>query len=214
MTLHGPARLLPVLPISTAHYPLRTAGDCRPLPLERKDDICFARRVAGGTCEAVRRSVSVAFCGPSEFAFCARGLPGCAGTAMPLRRNGDAVAPERRCRCAGTVMPLRRNGDAVAPERPPRSTGTAARCGKDAAVSPRSLSLSSAKAGHPLAYVRGVNVSPADPLDGCAASRTDEIPVPMRKNSPGHENGAPAEGELPVSLSFPSKSSPKPVGIS
>ena len=192
MTLHGPTRLLHVLPISTAHYPLRTAGDCRPLPLERKDDICFARRVAGGTCEAVRRSVSVAFCGPSEFAFCARGLPGCAGTAMPLRRNGDAVAPER----------------------PPRSTGTAARCGKDAAVSPRSLSLSSAKAGHPLAYVRGVNVSPADPLDGCAASRTDEIPVPMRKNSPGHENGAPAEGELPVSLSFPSKSSPKPVGIS
>ena len=192
MTLHGPTRLLHVLPISTAHYPLRTAGDCRPLPLERKDDICFARRVAGGTCEAVRRSVSVAFCGPSEFAFCARGLPGCAGTAMPLRRNGDAVAPER----------------------PPRSTGTAARCGKDAAVSPRFLSLSSAKAGHPLAYVRGVNVSPADPLDGCAASRTDEIPVPMRKNSPGHENGAPAEGELPVSLSFPSKSSPKPVDIS
>jgi|GEM_PF-6195676 len=192
MTLHGPTRLLPVLPISTAHYPLRTAGDCRPLPLERKDDICFARRVAGGTCEAVRRSVSVAFCGPSEFAFCARGLPGRAGTAMPLRRNRDAVALER----------------------PPRSTGTAARCGKDAAVSPRFLSLSSAKAGHPLAYVRGVNVSPADPLDGCAASRTDEIPVPMRKNSPGHENGAPAEGKLPVSLSFPSKSSPKPVDIS
>ena len=38
-----------------------------------------------------------------------------------MRRNGDAVAPERRCRRAGTVMPLRRNGDAVAPERQPVS---------------------------------------------------------------------------------------------
>ena len=43
-----------------------------------------------------------------------------------MRRNRDAVAPERRWRCAGTAMPLRRNGDAVAPERPPRCAGTAA----------------------------------------------------------------------------------------
>ena len=42
-------------------------------------------------------------------------------------RNGDAVAPERRCRCAGTAMPLRRNGGAVAPERRYRCAGTAAR---------------------------------------------------------------------------------------
>ena len=33
-------------------------------------------------------------------------LPRCAGTAMPLRRNGDAVAPERLCRCAGTATPF------------------------------------------------------------------------------------------------------------
>ena len=49
----------------------------------------------------------------------------CLETAMPLRRNGDAVAPERLPRCAGTVMPLRRNGDAVAPERRWRCAGTA-----------------------------------------------------------------------------------------
>ena len=58
----------------------------------------------------VRRSVGVAFCRPSAFAFCARGLPGCAGTVMPSRRNGDAVAPVPRCRLAGTAMPSRRNG--------------------------------------------------------------------------------------------------------
>ena len=63
----------------------------------------LARRVAGGSCEAAGRSVSVAFCRPSEFAFCARGLPGRAGTPMPLRRNGDAVAPERPPRLAGTA---------------------------------------------------------------------------------------------------------------
>ena len=40
----------------------------------------------------------------------------CLETAMPLRRNGDAVAPERRCRCAGTGVPFRRNGGAVSPE--------------------------------------------------------------------------------------------------
>ena len=31
---------------------------------------------------------------------------------MPLRRNGDGVAPERGWRCAGTAIPLRRNGRA------------------------------------------------------------------------------------------------------
>ena len=41
----------------------------------------------------------------------------CAGTVMPLRRNGDAVAPERRWRCAGTAMALRRNGHAVQKRR-------------------------------------------------------------------------------------------------
>ena len=88
------------------------AGDCRPA-FGEKDDIWFARRVAGGTCEAVRRSVSVVFCRPSEFTFCARGLPGCAGTVMPLRRNRDAVAPEPRCRCAGTATPFYWNGRAM-----------------------------------------------------------------------------------------------------
>ena len=35
-----------------------------------------------------------------------------AGTAMALRRNGDAVAPERGCRCAGTAAGAKtaRNG--------------------------------------------------------------------------------------------------------
>ena len=33
--------------------------------------------------------------------------------------NGHLVSPERGCRCAGTGVPLRRNGGAVAPE-PPR----------------------------------------------------------------------------------------------
>ena len=55
---------------------------------------------------------------------CAAVLPPRAGWWMPLRRNGDGVAPERRWRCAGTVMALRRNGDAVAPERSPRCAGT------------------------------------------------------------------------------------------
>ena len=71
-----------VLAISAVHYILcgprspanrqketfRAGGrGLPPLPLERKDDICFVRRVAGGTCEAVRRSVSAVFCRPSEF---------------------------------------------------------------------------------------------------------------------------------------------------
>ena len=47
-----------------------------------------------------------------------------------------SVPARRRCRCAGTPMPLRRNGDAVAPERRCRSTGTVVRCKKDAAVPP------------------------------------------------------------------------------
>ena len=47
--------------------------------------------------------------------------PGTPKTESQMRRNGDAVAPERRCRRAGTVMPSRRNGDAVAPERQPVS---------------------------------------------------------------------------------------------
>ena len=34
----------------------------------------------------------------------------CAGTVMPLRRNGDAVAPERRWRCAGTATRCKRDG--------------------------------------------------------------------------------------------------------
>ena len=36
-----------------------------------------------------------------------------AGTGSRLRRNGDPVAPERRCRLAGTAMPLRRNACAI-----------------------------------------------------------------------------------------------------
>ena len=39
----------------------------------------------------------------------------CLETAMPLRRNAYAVAPERGGRLAGTVMPLRRNGVTVSP---------------------------------------------------------------------------------------------------
>ena len=66
----------------------------------------------------------------------------------------------------------------------------------------------------------GGNIPLSDPLDGCATSRTDEIPVPMRKNSRadeknshGHENGVPADGKLSVNLSFLSKSSVKLVDI-
>ena len=46
----------------------------------------------------------------------------------------------------------------VAPERPPRSTGTAARCGKNAAVSPRSLPLA------PRAKVDPPTFAKVDPL--------------------------------------------------
>ena len=34
------------------------------------------------------------------------GLPRLAGTGVPLRRNGDGVAPERGGRCAGTATPF------------------------------------------------------------------------------------------------------------
>ena len=93
-------------------------------------------------------------------------------------REALRVAPEPRPRCAGTVMPLRRNGDLVLLERPSDAERMRLSRPVPCLWSPRSP---------PPACMRGVNVSPADPLDGCAASRTDGIPVPMRKNSHAHE---------------------------
>ena len=61
--------------------------------MERKDDICFARRSLLSAREAFRVS-------PER-------LPRCAGTVMPLRRNAYAVAPEPPPRCAGTAEPCR-----------------------------------------------------------------------------------------------------------
>ena len=40
----------------------------------------------------------------------------CLETVMPLRRNGDAVAPERLPRCAGTATPFYWNGRATRKE--------------------------------------------------------------------------------------------------
>ena len=45
-------------------------------------------------------------------------------------------APEQGGRCAGTAMPLRRNGDAVSPERLPRCAGTRVRSGRGRRSSP------------------------------------------------------------------------------
>ena len=98
-------------------------------------------------------------------------LPRCAGTAMPLRRNGDAVAPERLCRCAGTATPSRRNRRG---------------CGKNAAVSPRSLPLGFAKP--PL--MCGVPSTAAEPLEVALYNKAYEGTDPLRRgerhgNMPG-----------------------------
>ena len=83
-------------------------------------------------------------------------------------------------------MLLRRNGDAVAPERPPRLAGTAARCGKDAAVSPRFLPLGFAKP--PL--MCGVPSTAAEPLEVALYNKAYEGTDPLRRgerhgNMPG-----------------------------
>ena len=90
----------------------------------------------------------------------------CLETAMPLRRNAYAVAPERLCRCAGTVMPLRRNGDGVAPERRCRCAGTS---------NPSTLPLDTA--------TRLRAHSPARRLARFPAWSTPPFP-PRRKNTP------------------------------
>ena len=81
-----------------------------------------SRQKFGRGARSLGRGVSAAFCRPSEFAFCARGRPGRAGTAMPLRRNGHPVSPEppRVRKECGCLAPFPAFG--LRPLRPRRAT--------------------------------------------------------------------------------------------
>ena len=93
-------------------------GDVRNLPYLHKGE---GSRMAQDVCPGPPQTLSPA-CAHStrkelfspEIAAEERTEPVCPGeTAMPLRRNADAVAPERRCRCTGTPTPFYWNGRAM-----------------------------------------------------------------------------------------------------
>ena len=135
-------------------------------PLHVRPAVCFHPAVCFlMTSSRIRCRIGTRFCRLTRDG-------GCLGRGL---FSDNPVAPEPRCRRAGTAMPLRRNGDAVAPERPPRSTGTAARCGKNAPVSPRSLPLASAP------FVR----------EGRPPISTDGDPPPSRRSTPHLREGQP-----------------------